>query len=61
MVVARMFRRNRKITITTRQRARSRVNFTSATDSFTVCDRSYSVCMSTEAGSCGLRFLSSTL
>ena len=40
MVVARTFRRKRKITITTRQSARNRVNFTSATEAFTVSERS---------------------
>jgi hypothetical protein len=49
-MVARRFRRNRKITITTRQRARKRVNFTSLTDSLTVRDRSLRVAMSMEAG-----------
>ena len=53
IIVARTFRRNRKITITTRHRARKRVNFTSATDCFTVCERSYSVAISTDAGRSG--------
>ena len=50
MMVARRLRRNRKITITTRQSARKRVNFTSFTDAFTVSERSFSVAISTEGG-----------
>ncbi len=50
IAVARRFRRNRKITITTRQSARKRVNFTSSTDARTVMERSLSVAISTEGG-----------
>jgi hypothetical protein len=40
MIVADRFRRNRKITRTTRQTVRTRVNFTSPTDSRIDCERS---------------------
>src|SRR6267378_1749646 len=50
MMVAGMFRRNMKITITTRASARIRENCTSSTDSRMVVDRSYITLMLTPAG-----------
>ncbi len=61
ITVARTFRRNRKITITTRQSARKSVNFTSSTEAFTVTDRSLSVAMSTEGGICERRSATAAL
>ena len=52
IAVARRLRRKRKITITTRQSATKRVNFTSSTEAFTVSDRSFSVAISTDGGIC---------
>ncbi len=59
--VARMLRRNRKITITTRQSARKSVNFTSSTDAFTVTERSLSVAISTDGGICERRLATAAL
>jgi hypothetical protein len=54
MTVAETFRRNRKMTITTRHSVRSSVIFTSLTDARIDSERSHSVRSPTEAGSCGL-------
>src|ERR1700686_1409789 len=51
MIVADRLRRNRKITITTRQTVIISVRCTSLTDARMLCERSYSVEISTEAGS----------
>ena len=52
MAVAERFLRKRKITITTRHRLSSRVNFTSLTESRTDCERSIRTSSFTAAGIC---------
>ncbi len=52
MIVADMFRRNRKMTATTRPIVNSSVNFTSATESRMASDRSERMSSSTDGGSC---------
>src|SRR4030042_6805335 len=60
MTVAEKFRRKRKITMITRPRANSRVNWTSFTDSRMVAERSYRVTICTDAGT-WFRMLGSNL
>ena len=50
MIVADQFRRNRKITSTTRPSVSSSVNVTSSTDALIVAERSYSVSTCTAGG-----------
>jgi hypothetical protein len=61
MIVAERFRRNKKITSTTRQIARTSVNWTSSTDWRIETERSYSVLNLTDAGSCVCKEPSSCL
>src|SRR5207244_2622958 len=65
IIVAERFRRNRKITRTTRMIAISRVNFTSWTEARIDWERSYKVSNRIDAGICAMnvgmrRFTSST-
>ena len=61
IAVAERFRRNRKITMTTRPRVSSKVNCTSWKDSRMLIDRSYRMCISTEGGIWTLNIGSSCL
>ncbi len=54
ITVAGRLRRKRKITSTTSPRVRARVNFTSATDSRIVTERSYSRLTLIDGGSCSM-------
>src|SRR3954471_13266956 len=61
MMVAEIFRRNRKMTRMTRKMVSSSVNLTSFTDSRMDCERSYTMLNVTEAGICFCTVGSSSL
>src|SRR5206468_2881008 len=54
MTVAETLRRNRKMTSTTRHKVSTSVNLTSLTESRIDSERSYRICIDTDAGICDL-------